>query len=81
MTADLIFQKIADFGNNLLFFDVLFWTDKAQMPFLIFWLLTASVYFAVITRFFNFRKLPQAVVMFLKDKKAVRIIKTRENKI
>ena len=71
MTADLIFQKIADFGNNLLFFDVLFWTDKAQMPFLIFWLLVASVYFAVITRFFNFRKLPQAVVMFLKDKKSV----------
>ena len=36
MGADTIFKAIADFGDGLLFFDVLFWTDKAQMPFLIF---------------------------------------------
>ena len=71
MTADLIFQKIADFGNNLLFFDVIFWTDKAQMPFLIFWLLLASVYFAVITGFTNFRKLPRAILWFIREKKTI----------
>ena len=71
MNSDTLFQQIADFGNNLLFFDVLFWTDKASMPFLIFWLLLASIYFAVITKFFNFRKLPQAIVLFIKSKSSV----------
>ena len=71
MTADLIFQKIADFGNNLLFFDVLFWTDKAQMPFLIFWLLLASFYFAFITCFSNFRNLPRAILLFFKEKNTI----------
>ena len=71
MTPDAIFQTIADFGNKILFFDVLFWTDVAQLPFLIFWLLFASVYFSLITGFINFRKLPKAILLFLKDKKTV----------
>ncbi len=71
MFADTIFQKIADFGNSLLFFDVLFWTEKASLPFLIFWLLFASIYFAVITKFINFRALPRAIVAFIKGKKSV----------
>ena len=71
MTPDAIFQTIADFGNKILFFDVLFWTDVAQLPFLIFWLLFASIYFSLITGFINFRKLPKAILLFLKDKKTV----------
>ena len=71
MGADTIFKAIADFGDRLLFFDVLFWTDKAQMPFLIFWLLAASIYFSVITGFFNFRKLPKALILFVKGKKSI----------
>ena len=71
MIADRIFQTIADFGEKVLFFDVFFWTDKVSMPFLIFWLLVASIYFAVITGFFNFRKLPLAVFEFIKGKKSV----------
>ena len=71
MIADKIFQTIADFGEKVLFFDVFFWTDKVSMPFLIFWLLVASIYFAVITGFFNFRKLPLAIFEFIKGKKSV----------
>ena len=71
MIADRIFQTIADIGDRILFFDVFFWTDKISMPFLIFWLLVASVYFAIITGFFNFRKLPSAVFEFIKGKKSV----------
>ena len=71
MFADNIFQKIADFGNNLLFFDIFFWTDKVKMPFLIAWLLFASVYFAIITKFINFRALPRAIIAFIKGKKSV----------
>ena len=71
MIADRIFQTIADIGDRILFFDVFFWTDKVSMPFLIFWLLVASIYFAVITGFFNFRKLPSAVFEFIKGKKSV----------
>ena len=71
MSPDLIFQTIADIGNKILFFDVLFWTDIAQLPFLVFWLLFASVYFALITGFINFRKLPKAVLLFVKGKKTV----------
>lgn len=71
MVADRIFQAIADFGDRILFFDVIFWTDNASMPFLIFWLLVASFYFAIITGLFNFRKLPIAIVEFLKGKKSV----------
>ena len=71
MFADSIFQKIADFGNNLLFFDIFFWTDKVKMPFLIAWLLFASLYFAIITKFINFRALPRAIITFIKGKKSV----------
>ena len=71
MTSDVFFQKIADFGNEFLFFDVLFWTDKASLPFLIFWLLLASVYFAFITGFISFRKLPLAIISFIKGKKTI----------
>lgn len=71
MNSDIIFQKIAEIGNSLLFFDVLFWTDKAELPFLIFWLLLASVYFATIIGFTNFIKLPKAVILFLKGKKTI----------
>ena len=71
MVADKIFQTIADFGDKVLFFDVFFWTDKISMPFLIFWLFIASIYFAVITGFFNFRKLPLAVFEFIRGKKSV----------
>ncbi len=69
--SDAIFQKISDIGNSILFFDVLFWTDKASMPFLIFWLLFASIYFAAITNFINFRRLPQSIILFIKGKKRV----------
>ena len=71
MNSDIIFQKIADFGNTILFFDVFFWTDKIKMPFLIFWLLFASFYFSFITNFINIRKLPKAIVMFFKEKKTI----------
>ena len=71
MTSDIFFQKIAEIGNNLLFFDVLFWTDKASLPFLIFWLLFASIYFAFITCFTNFRKLPLSIISFIKGKKTI----------
>ena len=53
MNSDAFFQIISNFGDKVLFFDVLFWTDKAQLPFLICWLLMASIYFAVITGFIN----------------------------
>ena len=71
MFSDAIFQKISDIGNNILFFDVLFWIDKASMPFLIFWLLFASIYFSVITGFINFRRLPQSIILFIKGKKTI----------
>lgn len=71
ISSDLLFQKIAVFGNQLLFFDVFFWTDKMKMPFLIFWLLSASIYFAIITKFVNIRKLPNAILMFIKGKKTI----------
>ena len=71
MNSDAIFKAISDFGDKLLFFDVIFWTDKAQLPFLIFWLLIASIYFSLITGFANFKELPRAVIMFIKGKKTV----------
>ena len=71
MNSDVIFQAISNFGDKVLFFDVLFWTDEAQLPFLILWLLLASIYFAFITGFVNFRKLPLAIIMFVKGKKSV----------
>jgi AGCS family alanine or glycine:cation symporter len=71
MTSDSFFQKIADFGNNLLFFDIFFWTDKISMPFLIFWLLASALYFSFITKFLNFRKLPFAVFEFIRGKKTI----------
>ena len=71
MNSDAFFQIISNFGDKVLFFDVLFWTDKAQLPFLICWLLMASIYFAVITGFINFKKLPAAIIAFIKGKKTV----------
>ena len=71
MSVDQIFKYIADLGNSLLFFDVFFWSDKVKMPFLIFWLLIASFYFAIITGFFNFKKLPIACWLFIKGKKTI----------
>jgi AGCS family alanine or glycine:cation symporter len=71
MSSDTLFKIIGDFGDKILFFDVLFWTDKAQLPFLIFWLLFASIYFSVITGFINFRKLPESIILFIKGKKTV----------
>ncbi len=71
MNSDALFKIIGDFGDKILFFDVLFWTNKAQLPFLIFWLLFASIYFSLITGFINFKKLPKAILLFIKGKKSI----------
>ena len=71
MTSDWIFKQIAEFGDKILFWDVFWWSDKLNMPFLIFFLLFASVYFSFITGFVNIRKLPYAIVKFIKSKGTV----------
>jgi AGCS family alanine or glycine:cation symporter len=72
MNADKIFEKIAELGNKILFFDILHYTKiKASMPFLIFWLLFASLYFSIVLRFLNFKSLFKVLCIFLKEKSYV----------
>ena len=63
---DLIIQNIVDVGNNLLFFNILFWQNDFKLPFLIAWLVFSSLFFSTIFLGRNFGLIPMSIkLLFL----------------
>ncbi len=65
---DLIIQNIVDTGNNLLFFNILFWQNDFKLPFLIAWLVFSSLFFSIIFLGKNFRLIPISIKLLLSQK-------------
>jgi AGCS family alanine or glycine:cation symporter len=53
--ANNIIANIATLGDNLLFFNIIFWRTDVKIPFLTAWLLVASLFFLFKLRFFTFK--------------------------
>lgn len=75
--SDYIFSIIAKAGESILFFDITLFNQNVKIPFLIFWLLAASLYFSVILRFKNFTLIPKAFGIFFNEIKNQKSIKAK----
>lgn len=62
-------QKMADVAGTILFADVLFFLPNVQLPFLIFWVMLACVFFTFKLRFVNFRHFADSFKIFLQKEK------------
>jgi AGCS family alanine or glycine:cation symporter len=63
------FEGITNTIAKVLFADVLFFTPNAKLPFIIFWVMLACLFFMIKLDFINFRRFIQSFKIFLEKEK------------
>ncbi len=62
---DTLFSGLAAASNKIIFFNILGFTDKYELPFIVLWLLIASIYFSFKIRFATIRHFKYAIEVIL----------------